>query len=187
MNTTPANALYSSDRQYTQHLTLADVDSYQQFIVTNKDRFAPFEPLRAESYYFLEEAKKRVQQVEKGFDNRTSVSIAMFDRKHLQMIGLMNFTNIVTGCFQACYLGFSIDGEFEGRGYMKEALKHTLPYIQSEFGIHRVMANHLPHNQRSARLLNKLGFEEEGFAKSYLKINGTWQDHVLTSYVFEEL
>jgi ribosomal-protein-alanine N-acetyltransferase len=43
------------------------------------------------------------------------------------------------------------------------------------------MANHMPGNERSARLLKSLGFEEEGYAKEYLLINGKWEDHVLNS------
>jgi ribosomal-protein-alanine N-acetyltransferase len=43
------------------------------------------------------------------------------------------------------------------------------------------MANHVPRNERSARLLERLGFEREGFAKAYLHLDGRWQDHVLTS------
>jgi len=32
-------------------------------------------------------------------------------------------------------------------------------------------------------LLDKLGFKREGFAEKYLKINGIWEDHVLTSKI----
>ncbi|EFE23404.1 hypothetical protein EDWATA_01566, partial [Edwardsiella tarda ATCC 23685] len=41
--------------------------------------------------------------------------------------------------------------------------------------------NYMPHNQRSGALLQRLGFEKEGYAKNYLLINGKWQDHVLTA------
>jgi ribosomal-protein-alanine N-acetyltransferase len=41
----------------------------------------------------------------------------------------------------------------------------------------------MPANTRSARLLEKLGFEKEGFARRYLYINGRWEDHVLTSLI----
>ena len=35
------------------------------------------------------------------------------------------------------------------------------------------------HNELSKNLLRRLGFEQEGYAKSYLQINGSWQDHLL--------
>jgi ribosomal-protein-alanine N-acetyltransferase len=45
------------------------------------------------------------------------------------------------------------------------------------------MACHMPSNLRSSALLGKLGFEREGFARSYLLINGAWEDMVLTSLI----
>jgi ribosomal-protein-alanine N-acetyltransferase len=50
-------------------------------------------------------------------------------------------------------------------------------------GLHRIMANHIPTNTRSERLLKALGFEREGYAKADLKIAGQWQDMVLNSLV----
>jgi ribosomal-protein-alanine N-acetyltransferase len=41
----------------------------------------------------------------------------------------------------------------------------------------------MPANTRSAALLQRLGFEREGFARSYLRINGRWEDMVLNSLV----
>ena len=32
-------------------------------------------------------------------------------------------------------------------------------------------------------LLERLGFEREGFAREYLMINGRWEDHILTSLI----
>jgi ribosomal-protein-alanine N-acetyltransferase len=49
--------------------------------------------------------------------------------------------------------------------------------------LHRIMANYIPGNERSARLLERLGFEREGYAKAYLNIAGRWQDHVMTALV----
>ena len=64
---------------------------------------------------------------------------------------------------------------------MSETLIAAIGFVFEELDLHRIMANHLPDNERSARLLARLGFEREGFAKSCLKIDGRWRDHVLTS------
>jgi ribosomal-protein-alanine N-acetyltransferase len=45
--------------------------------------------------------------------------------------------------------------------------------------LHRIEASCLPHNEPSKKLLAKLGFDEEGYAKAYLQIDGRWQDHIL--------
>jgi len=41
----------------------------------------------------------------------------------------------------------------------------------------------MPKNTRSANLLKTLGFEQEGYAKNYLLINGRWEDHVLNALI----
>jgi len=47
--------------------------------------------------------------------------------------------------------------------------------------LHRIMANYVPTNERSASVLKKLGFQVEGYARDYLYLNGKWRDHILTS------
>ena len=67
---------------------------------------------------------------------------------------------------------------------MSEAVKRAIQYMFEEQKIHRIMANYMPSNERSAQLLHKLGFTIEGLAKEYLLINGQWEDHVLTSLIY---
>ncbi len=102
------------------------------------------------------------------------------------IIGFCNFTQIFHGSFQACYLGYKIDCEYEGKGFMFEALESSIEYLFKTCGIHRIMANYIPNNIRSAKLLNRLNFAVEGYAKNYLLINNQWEDHVLTALSSEQ-
>jgi [ribosomal protein S5]-alanine N-acetyltransferase len=102
------------------------------------------------------------------------------------IIGFCNFTQIFHGPFQACYLGYKIDHEYQGKGFMFEALKTAIQYIFQELKMHRIMANYMPSNIRSAKLLHRLGFEVEGYAKNYLLINNRWEDHLLTAMSKEQ-
>jgi ribosomal-protein-alanine N-acetyltransferase len=97
------------------------------------------------------------------------------------IVGTCNYTNIVRGPFQACYLGYQVGRAHEGRGLMAEALRATNAFVFETLRLHRIMANHRPENERSARLLERLGFVREGMARDYLFIDGAWRDHVLTS------
>jgi ribosomal-protein-alanine N-acetyltransferase len=97
------------------------------------------------------------------------------------VIGTCNYSNVIRGPFQACHLGYQIAAAHEGRGLMAEALVATNRYMFEERKLHRIMANHRPENQRSARLLERLGFRREGVAENYLFIDGAWRDHVLTA------
>jgi ribosomal-protein-alanine N-acetyltransferase len=97
------------------------------------------------------------------------------------ILGTCNYTNIVRGAFHACHLGYQIGREHEGQGLMAEALRAANQFMFDVLRLHRIMANFRPENDRSRRLLQRLGFVEEGLARAYLFIDGAWRDHVLTS------
>jgi len=93
---------------------------------------------------------------------------------------------IVFGAFEACYLGYGLDVDAVGKGYMTETLAAALTFVFDTLRLHRVMANYMPSNERSAAVLRRLGFRVEGYAKDYLEIDGTWRDHILTALNADE-
>ena len=103
------------------------------------------------------------------------------DFANAPILGTCNYTNIVRGAFHACHLGYQVARDQEGRGLMAEALRATNEFMFGAMRLHRIMANFRPENERSRRLLERLGFVEEGFARGYLFIDGAWRDHVLTA------
>ena len=99
------------------------------------------------------------------------------------VVGTCNYTNIVRGPFLACHLGYQVARTHEGQGLMAEALRAANAFVFGSMRLHRIMANYRPENERSARLLERLGFVREGLAKDYLFIDGAWRDHILTALV----
>jgi len=149
----------------------------------NRSHLSPWEPTRITEYFCLEETKKRVELNFKDFQLGSTIPLVALDKTKSEIICLCSFSNIVHGAFQACNLGYSISEKNQGTGLMFEMLQASIEYVFTEYNLHRVMANYIPSNIRSGKLLDKLGFQKEGVAKSYLKIAGTWQDHVLTSKI----
>jgi ribosomal-protein-alanine N-acetyltransferase len=68
---------------------------------------------------------------------------------------------------------------YAGNGYMREAATLVSAFAFDTLLLHRLQASCLPNNEPSINLLRRLGFEEEGYAKAYLQINGEWEDHIL--------
>lgn len=98
----------------------------------------------------------------------------------------VSLSNLVRGVFQAAHLGYKIAETHSGQGLMTEAVGTVVNHAFTRLRLHRIMANYQPWNTASGRILDKLGFEREGFAKDYLYINGQWRDHVLTSKTNKE-
>ena len=45
----------------------------------------------------------------------------------------------------------------------------------------------MPKNKASLKVVEKLGFINEGSSKNYFKINGSWEDHIHMVLLIEEL
>lgn len=172
-----------TERLSLQLLPPTQAQQLAAYLLENRSHLARWEPFREESFFEVEYCARRLELALKNYSAGSALSLAMLGKLNGQLIGLCNFSNIIHGQFQACHLGYSIGAPWQGQGLMFEALTAAIRHVFGELGLHRIMANHLPENLRSARLLAALGFEKEGFARSYLKINGQWQDHVLNSLI----
>ncbi|WP_085633605.1 GNAT family N-acetyltransferase [Pseudomonas sp. R16(2017)] len=171
-------------------LTLAVLDPEQaglehDFYRRNQRHLAPWSPIRTDDYFSTEQIRRRLEVQGSAFEAGLAVHLALLTPDGGQMIGACNFSGIIRGAFQACFLGYHIDEAHQGQGLMHEALEAGIAYMFEGQNLHRIMANYIPGNERSARLLERLGFEREGYAKAYLNIAGRWQDHVLTARVNE--
>lgn len=158
-----------------------DIPSILRYLRGNQARLAPLEPERPVDFYTAEYWRSYLNWARQEFSHETALRLVVTPRQKDEVIGMINFSQMFRGPFQACYLGYSLDLEWEGQGIMFEALQRALDYILNELGFHRVMANYLPENERSARLLQRLGFVIEGRAQNYLHIGGEWREHVLTA------
>ena len=83
----------------------------------------------------------------------------------------------------AAWLGYNLDESEQGKGYMTEALTASIAYVFRVINVHRLNASYIPSNVKSARILRKLGFVVEGYARDFLFIDGKWRDHILAGIV----
>jgi len=62
----------------------------------------------------------------------------------------------------------------------------VLSFAFEQAELHRIQAAIMPKNPRSIRVIQKLGFRQEGYAVRYLQIAGKWEDHLLFARTREE-
>jgi [ribosomal protein S5]-alanine N-acetyltransferase len=93
------------------------------------------------------------------------------------LAGVIMINEIVRGNFQSGYLGYYAFAPYNGRGYMTRGLKAVIAEAFRKQRLHRLEANIQPGNEASRRLVQRLGFRNEGFSPRYLKIGGRWRDH----------
>ena len=175
-------AAMETDRLYVRLANEEDVDAIVRFNVENREFLQPFEPLRPAGFYEERFWRSQVRQNAAELQADRALRLFLFPKSDPdRVIGTANYTNIQRGVGQMCTLGYSLAEEWQGKGIMFEALEASLRYVFGALNLHRVQASYMPHNRRSGRLLRRLGFVVEGYARDYILIAGRWEDHVLTS------
>ncbi len=145
----------------------------------NRTFLEPFVPLRDEEYYTESFCRDALQKEQAAWEAGTAYGFYLYlNAAPDRLVGSVHLTGVIRGVFQNCFAGCQMDGELIDRGYMTEAVLAVIDYAFSVLNLHRIEANIMPRNVRSLRLAEKCGFENEGFAKEYLRINGKWEDHV---------
>jgi ribosomal-protein-alanine N-acetyltransferase len=156
---------------------------FAAFAAANEDHLARWEPPRPDGYFTEGYWYRRLERNLDELAHDQSLRLTLLRRGDPDgpVLGHVNFNNVVRGAFQATTLGYSLDHRREGKGLMTEALSAAIPFVFRELRLHRIQANYIPTNERSGRVLRKLGFVIEGYARDYLFIGGAWRDHILTS------
>ena len=162
----------------------ADVPEIVRYYRENHDHLQPYSPTFGGDE--LDEAawQKQVMERQLEFGREESFRAFIFVREAPRLVaGNINLTQVVRGAFQSCVLGYNLDRAAQGHGYMTEAVRATVDFAFTRWNLHRVAANYMPRNARSAKVLERCGFRVEGQAPAYLRINGRWEDHVLTAAI----
>lgn len=145
----------------------------------NRDYLQEFEPTWPKNCLGKEFFTRRLRRQIADWRSGRAYSFLIFKKDNDVLIGGVNINHVCRGAAQYGTLGYWLDEAEQGMGYMAESLRLIINFGFKDLRLHRFNAGCLAHNERSANLLLKLGFEEEGFAKNYVQINGAWQDHRL--------
>ena len=93
------------------------------------------------------------------------------------LVGQLTVGGITYGSLCSAHVGYWIDARVAGRGVMPTAVALAVDHCFQVLRLHRVEVNIRPENTASLRVVEKLGFRDEGLRRGYLHIAGQWRDH----------
>ena len=93
------------------------------------------------------------------------------------IVGQLTVSSIVWGSAMMATLGYWVDKDRAGHGIAPTAVALVTDYCFQTLGLHRMEINIRPENVPSLRVVEKLGFRDEGYRPRFLHINGEWADH----------
>lgn len=172
------NTILKTERLILRRAVTKDANELARFF--SRNRKFHNRPDRPDSYYTPAFWKKQIAREAKDFRSDRAIRFYLFLKSRpSEVIGMAAFDNIIRGFFQSCTLGYLLGEDFEGQGFMTEALQGAIRYVFTEGNLHRISAGHVLGNKKSCRVLTKAGFLAMGIEPKYLRINGRWQDHEL--------
>lgn len=182
--------IYITDRLVLKILDETYAEQVLDYHIRNKDFLNEWEPQRTSEFYTLEYHEKMLKEDFINIKEKRMFKLWIFkkdDTELKRVIGSVALNNIVWGSFLSCFLGYKLDKDEINQGYITEAIKKCIEIAFKEYKLHRIEANIMPKNIRSLRVVEKLGFSNEGLARKYLKINGKWEDHIHMVLINNEL
>lgn len=168
---------------YVRYPEETDVAELTAMYKRNRDFFEKFSPSSTEAFYTEEHQlrlilKSKVDRVE---DRKYDFVICRLEDDRI--VGNIGLSFVVRDPLQSCMIGYSLDQDYNGKGYMTQAVKQVVRYAFEELKFHRIVGEASPKNPGSIRVLENAGFHKEGISRSNVKINGVWEDHQVLAII----
>ena len=158
---------------------MSDWRAWAEIRAASREFLEPWEPEWPNGALSRAAFRRRVRRQTRESREDTGYSFFIFARADDTLLGGVTLGNVQRGIAMSCSLGYWIGAPYARQGLMTDALRSVLPFVFETLGLHRLEAACLPNNVASQHLLRKLGFQEEGYARDYLRINAQWHDHLL--------
>ena len=171
------------DGIYLRSPASGDFEAWLDVRERSRSFLEPWEPTWPSDDLTRSSFRRRLKRYQREVRDDSGYAFFVFRTGDDALMGGIRLSHIRRGVAQSCSLGYWMGVDYASRGYMTAAVRAVVPFIYGALRLHRIEAACLPHNQASIRLLEKVGFSREGLARSYLCINGSWQDHVLYALV----
>lgn len=159
--------------------SMGDYSEWAELRAASRLHLTPWEPQWARDDLSHMMYRRRLRLYAK--DARDDLGYAYFVTSAASHVifGGITIMNIRRGVAQTASVGYWLGARHTGQGHMPEAVRMVLDHAFQHLRLNRVEAATMTANTASIRVLEKSGFVREGIARSFLKINGRWEDHIM--------
>ena len=181
------NPLIRGRRLWLRPPQMGDYAEWAQLRALSREHLIPWEPQWTRDELSRAAFRRRLRHYQREQREDQGYAFFLFRAGDDTLLGGLTLSNVRRGVSQSASLGYWLGVNHVRQGHMTEAVRMLLPVAFDELRLHRVEAACLSGNMASIRVLERNGFQHEGLARHYLKINGSWQDHVLFARLGDDL
>ncbi len=171
--------LVRGDGLYLRPAIAADYPTWARLREQSRAFLTPWEPTWLSDDLTRAAFRRRLRRQAEDMAGDESFAFLIFDSTSDELLGGLTLGGIRRGVAQAATLGYWMGAPHAGKGRMTRAVAAVVRFGFDSLRLHRIEAACIPDNAPSIALLERNGFQREGFARAYLKINDAWRDHIL--------
>lgn len=171
--------LVRGDGLYLRPAIAADYAAWARLREQSRAFLAPWEPTWLSDDLTRAAFRRRLRRQAEDVAADESFAFLIFDATSDELLGGLTLGGVRRGVAQAATLGYWMGAPHAGKGRMTRAVAAVVRFGFDTLRLHRIEAACIPDNAPSIALLERNGFQREGFARAYLKINDAWRDHIL--------
>ncbi len=173
-------------RVHLRPLTLDDYTEWSDLRAVSRAHLEPWEPEWRQDELWRSSYRRRIRHYQREAREDLGYAFGVFETVEDKLVGGVTLGNVRRGVMQCATLGYWLGEAHIRCGYMSEAVRAVIPYAFGQLRLHRLEAASMPSNTASIRVLERTGFVREGLARRYLKISGSWQDHIRFALLADE-
>lgn len=133
----------------------------------------------------LREAEGEVHYWSSLFKQRRSIYWAIALKETNQVIGTCGY-NVWSRTHDRAEISYDLDYDYWGQGLMTSVLRLIIKYGFEHMKLKRIQATVVLENKASIRVLQKLGFKDEGILKKYNCLRGKYCDSRMLAILDED-
>ena len=175
----------SGDLVFLRPPERGDYEEWASIRARSRNFLAPWEPSWPADALSRASFRARIGRYAEDWRTDQGYNFFIF-RADDALTGGVGLSNLRRGVAETASLGYWIGEPYARQGLMTAALPLVLDFAFDRLRLHRVEAACLPSNVPSRALLARTGFQQEGYARNYLLIDGKWQDHLLFAILRED-
>lgn len=170
---------YDGERVFLRPPEAHDWVEWAELRAESRTFLEPWEPVWPKDGLTRDSFRRRMARYARDAREDEGYAFLAFRRTDEALVGGINLSNVARGIRMSCSIGYWVGECHAHQGFTTDATRVALGFAFDQLRLHRVEAGCVPTNVPSQGLLRKVGFQEEGFARKYLNINGRWHDHLL--------
>ena len=165
ISTTSINPMLRTQRVMLRVPSFGDYAQWARLREASRAFLAPWEPVWPPDDLTKLSFRRRIRRYQREIRSGSGYPFLIFTPDGATLLGGLTLAHIQRGVTQSAVLGYWMGEAHAGKGIMTAAVRAAVDFAFDTLHLNRVEAACLPHNAASIRLLEKVGFTREGYAR----------------------